>query len=607
MNQSVISTIIEELHANYQSLNDGDLADYIPELTKASPDWFGICIITADGHVYEVGDSDKEFTIQSVSKAFSYGMILDEYGFEEVSERIGVEPSGEAFNSISLDPVTGRPLNPMINAGAITATGMVRGKNLEERFEKVRSRFSEFAARDLEVDEAVYHSESKTGFRNRAIANLLRNFEMLNDPVDEAVEVYFKQCSILVNCRDLAVMAASLANGGINPITHKRVLQPENVEKVLSVMSTCGMYDYSGEWIFNVGLPAKSGVGGGILGVLPGQLGVAVFSPKLDSKGNSVRGVATFKELSRRFNLHLFNYPVLSETVIRRTYRLSDVGSSRQRPKNHHAAIVEHGESVVVIEMQGDLFYSATERLIRFASELSEEVTTLVVDLARTGLTDNAAEDLILQLAASLKGREKALIIIDPRRALTWAKFDSQTCDVLFCEELDVALELCENRIVEAYITKPMVTGIFPFHEFDIFSGLDTKELSKVEGILEMEGFKAGEYIVKQGDDASQIYLLAKGSVSIYHRSENPDRRAQRIAAFEPGVCFGDLAVVDGSPRSADVIADTAATCYTLSVKQLNALQEERDPIYPKLIQNILLINVDRLRRCTKEISSLKG
>ena len=136
MNQSVISTIIEELHANYQSLNDGDLADYIPELTKASPDWFGICIITADGHVYEVGDSDKEFTIQSVSKAFSYGMILDEYGFEEVSERIGVEPSGEAFNSISLDPVTGRPLNPMINAGAITATGMVRGKNLEERFEK---------------------------------------------------------------------------------------------------------------------------------------------------------------------------------------------------------------------------------------------------------------------------------------------------------------------------------------------------------------------------------------------------------------------------------------------------------------------------------------
>jgi len=271
MKPSVISQIIKQLHETYRSLDGGDLADYIPELAKADPDWFGICIITADGHIYEVGDSDQEFTIQSVSKAFSYGMILDEFGFDAVSKRIGVEPSGEAFNSISLDPETGRPLNPMINAGAITATGMVPGKDFEERFEKVRSRFSEFAARDLRVDESVYQSESRTGFRNRAIANLLRNFEMLDDPVDEAVEVYFKQCSILVNCRDLAVMAASLANEGMNPITHKRVLEPENVEKVLSVMSTCGMYDYSGEWIFNVGLPAKSGVGGGILGGLPGQ------------------------------------------------------------------------------------------------------------------------------------------------------------------------------------------------------------------------------------------------------------------------------------------------------------------------------------------------
>lgn len=607
MKPSVISQIIKQLHETYRSLDGGDLADYIPELAKADPDWFGICIITADGHIYEVGDSDQEFTIQSVSKAFSYGMILDEFGFDAVSKRIGVEPSGEAFNSISLDPETGRPLNPMINAGAITATGMVPGKDFEDRFEKVRSRFSEFAARDLRVDESVYQSESRTGFRNRAIANLLRNFEMLDDPVDEAVEVYFKQCSILVNCRDLAVMAASLANEGMNPITHKRVLEPENVEKVLSVMSTCGMYDYSGEWIFNVGLPAKSGVGGGILGVLPGQLGVAVFSPRLDPKGNSVRGVATFKELSRRFNLHLFNYPVLSETVIRRIYRLSDVGSNRQRPKTHHDAILEHGESVVVFEMQGDLFYSATERLIRSASELEDGVSTFVIDLARTGLTDSAAEDLILQLASSLKEEGKTLILVDPHHALTREKFDAQTCDVLFCDELDVALETCENWIVEANVTKPMVSGIVPFHDFDIFSALTSEELSTVEGMLEMEGFEAGACIVKQGAEAKQIYLLAKGTASIYHRSENPGRKAQRIAAFEPGVCFGDLAVVDGSPRSADVIADDASTCYTLSVDRLKTLQEAGNPIYPKLIQNILLINVDRLRRCTKEISSLKG
>ncbi|MEM7602350.1 MAG: glutaminase A, partial [Verrucomicrobiota bacterium] len=254
--ENTIALIVESLFEKYKSCTEGAVADYIPELTKANPSWFGICIFTTDGHCYEIGDSDQEFTIQSISKAFTYGMILDEHGVDAVEKRIGVEPSGEAFNSISLDPQTGRPLNPMINAGAIASSGMVTGKGFKERFEKIRKRFSQFAARDLRVDEDVYRSESATGFRNRAIAHLLRNFEMLDDPVEESVEVYFKQCSILVTCRDLAVMGASLANGGVNPISGERVLEHENVEKVLSVMSTCGMYDYSGEWIFTVGLPA---------------------------------------------------------------------------------------------------------------------------------------------------------------------------------------------------------------------------------------------------------------------------------------------------------------------------------------------------------------
>ncbi|MEM7312285.1 MAG: glutaminase A, partial [Planctomycetota bacterium] len=352
---NTILRIISDLHQKHRTCNEGNLADYIPELARANPDWFGISVVTADGATYAVGDAEEQFTIQSISKAFTYGMVLDEHGVEEVRSRIGVEPSGEAFNSISLDPVTGRPLNPMINAGAIAATGMVRGSGLDQRFEKIRALFSQYADDELSVDENVYNSESATGFRNRAIANLLRNFEMLDDPVDESVEIYFKQCSILVNCRQLAVMGACLANGGVNPISGERVLNAENIDQVLSVMSTCGMYDYSGEWIVSVGLPAKSGVGGGVVGVLPGQLGVAVFSPLLDAKGNSVRGLRTFEELSRLFNLHLFNFPAISDQVIRRVYKLSEVGSHRQRVMKHHEAITKHGDSVTVIEMQGDL------------------------------------------------------------------------------------------------------------------------------------------------------------------------------------------------------------------------------------------------------------
>lgn len=603
---NTIARIIAELYEKHRHCDDGAVADYIPELAKADPDWFGICVITADGHVYSIGDSDQPFTIQSISKAFTYGMILDEHGFENVDKRIGVEPSGEAFNSISLDPVTGRPLNPMINAGAIAATGMIPGRGFENRFERIRERFSQFAGCDLEVDEAVYQSESQTGFRNRAIANLLRNFEMLDDPVDEAVEVYFKQCSILVSCQNLALMAASLANGGVNPVTGSRVLNPENVEKVLSVMSTCGMYDYSGEWIFTVGLPAKSGVGGGVLGVLPGQLGVAVFSPRIDAKGNSVRGLKTFEELSGLFDLHLFNYPVISNHVIRRIYRLNEVGSHRQRPKKHHDVIREHGHRVTVIEMQGDLFFSAMERLIRAKSDLEDEIETLVLDFSRVGMTDRATEDLLLRVAARLTDGDKELIVVDPMRLVERSKFDSEPCRVGFAEDVDVALERCEDRIIDAHVEAPMVDGLVSFHDFEIFQSLTSRELSEVEGFLEMECFRPGQRIVVQGSEPDQIYLLAKGLVSIYHQGEGNKQKAQRIAAFGPGVCFGDIAVIDGSPRSADVWADEWSTCYLLSAASLQGLEERYPEIYAKVIRNVLLINVDRLRRCTQEISSLK-
>ena len=279
-----------------------------PELGKADPEWFGICVVTADGRVFEVGDTRQRFTLQSASKPFAYGLALETWGREHVLARVGVEPTGDAFNSIMLDEESRRPYNPMVNAGAIAVTDMLPGATATERLHSLLNYFKGFIGHDdVFVDVPTFTSERTTGHRNRAVAHLMRGFSMVSDHFEESLDLYFQQCSLLVSCRDMAVMAATLANGGVNPLTHSRATWSNTVRDVLSVMYTCGMYDSAGEWAFWVGLPAKSGVSGGIFAVAPGQAGIAVFSPRIDAHGNSVRGVRVCEELSRRYRLHLFD------------------------------------------------------------------------------------------------------------------------------------------------------------------------------------------------------------------------------------------------------------------------------------------------------------
>jgi len=499
---NTISNIIQELHERYKGRLDGALADYIPELTRADPNWFAISVFTVDGHCYEVGDHRQPFTIQSVSKPFTYGIILDDLGFDHVSTKIGVEPSGDAFNSISLDPSTGRTLNPMINAGAIAASGQVYGRDREARFSRILKKFSAYAARNLEVDDDVYRSESRTGFRNRAIANLLRNFDIIDDPVDETVEVYFRQCSILVNCSDLALMGATLANGGVNPVTKERVLKQENVDRVLSVMSTCGMYDSSGEWIVNVGLPAKSGVGGGMVGVLPGQLGVAVFSPLLDAKGNSVRGLKTFADLSRRFNLHLFNFPTVSDYTIRRISRLSQTVSHRVRPRQQQEMLTRHGDRVTIIELQGDLFFCGMERLLRAKTDHAMDSDLFILDLTRVGLIDRATQDLLLMVARDLGADGKRLWLVDPQDLVTDNVLHDGDFSIRVLDSLDIALETCEQEILDTHDAALAEDLFVPVENFDIFQGLSEAEMENVEPLLETRNFDRSAPIIEQGDEA---------------------------------------------------------------------------------------------------------
>jgi glutaminase len=307
MEKHELHVLIEELYGKYKPHAEGSVATYIPELAKANPEHLGICLVTSDGRVFETGDCEQPFTIQSISKPFTFGIAVEELGHEKVFRHVGVEPSGEPFNSIELQFGTNRPFNPMVNTGAITVTALLHARHGHRTFDEILSRLSAAAGRQLTLDPCVYQSESTTGHRNRAIAHLLLNFGMVHDEAEEALDVYFRQCSILVNTRDLATMAATLSNMGRNPVTGHSVFDHRCVKDTLSIMFTCGMYDSSGQWAYEVGIPAKSGVAGGVMAVVNRQLGIATYSPRLDAHGNSVRGIGVCTELAARLGLHAFD------------------------------------------------------------------------------------------------------------------------------------------------------------------------------------------------------------------------------------------------------------------------------------------------------------
>ena len=303
-----LQSLIDTLHAKYVANDSGQVATYIPELGKANPDHFGICLITADGRVFEAGDCDQPFTIQSISKPFAFGLAVEEMGADEVLRRVSVEPSGDTFNSIELQNGSNRPFNPMINTGAITVSALLHAHPRRPAPSITCSSASARSpAGSSTIDEAVYESERRTGHRNRAIAHLLLNFGVVHEEIEAALDVYFRQCSILVTARDLAMMGATLSNMGRNPLTGESAFSIRHVKDILSIMFTCGMYDYSGQWAYRVGVPAKSGVSGGVLAVVNRQLGIATYSPRLDPCGNSCRGIEVCVDLASRLGLHVFD------------------------------------------------------------------------------------------------------------------------------------------------------------------------------------------------------------------------------------------------------------------------------------------------------------
>ena len=357
-----------------------------------------------DGELYASGDTDSLFTIQSISKPFVYALALADRGFERVLDKVGVEPSGEPFNEISLEDSSGRPLNPMINAGAITTHSLVGTETMNpaERMERVISGLSAFAGRSLDVDEAVYSSEIEHAHRNLAIAHMLRSHDILTENPTGVVEGYTRQCSLLVTVQDLAMMAATLANYGVQPVTGEQVVPKTVVRQVLSVMFTCGMYNAAGDWATQVGIPAKSGVGGGIIGAVPGQLGLATFSPRLDVHGNSVRGVSLFERFSSDMGMHVMNIPTVARSAIRANYR---IGS---------------GEKITqVIQLQGRIRFAGAERVIREIVDTHYTGTRIALDISRVYSVDEVAQHMLLEIMRRMRHEGYTVYLIDQDDTIT--------------------------------------------------------------------------------------------------------------------------------------------------------------------------------------------
>jgi glutaminase len=302
-----VVAVVLEAYQRYRGLADGLIAGYIPALANASADLFGICLVSIAGRMAAVGDADHQFSIQSISKVFTFALVCESIGWRKARDRLGVNSTGLPFNSVmAIELNQDRTINPMVNAGAIAATSLAPGDSAADKFAFIANGLSRFAGRELCVDDEVYESEAATNFRNRGIAHLLDSYGRMYCDPDVATDTYTRQCSLAVSARDLAVMAATLADGGVNPVTRHQVVSPDNCKRVLAVLATAGLYERSGDWLFEVGLPGKSGVSGGMITVSPGKGGLATFSPPLDEAGNSVRGQRVTRYLSERLGLNLF-------------------------------------------------------------------------------------------------------------------------------------------------------------------------------------------------------------------------------------------------------------------------------------------------------------
>ncbi|TPQ30533.1 glutaminase A [Bradyrhizobium guangdongense] len=594
---------LSDCYETFRLDHSGAVADYIPELKRADPAHFGISLVTIDGHIYEVGDSAVPFTIQSVSKAFVFALALEMVGEARVAATIGVEPSGEAFNSIRLTN-DNRPFNPMVNAGAIACSGLIYEVEGKGAFERIRAKLSQFAGRELGVDDAVHASETATGNRNRAIAWLLRNYAVLPDDVDAVLDVYFRQCAILVTARDLAVMAATLANRGINPVTGVPVITPHIVARTLSVMTSSGMYDYAGEWTYRVGIPAKSGVGGGIVAALPSQMGLGTFSPLLDDHFNSVRGLKVCEALSARFDLHMLNRNADVRTSIMADYDIYGISSRRSRQPHEQQILDERHSDIRVLELVGAMNFGTIDYVTRKLTSEPPNAPLLIIDFRRVpDITAAGAELLGETLTALGDGGVTTIVSGVERNSTLWKAISERTADArrLRCFTLlDDAIEWAEDQVIYRHGGFTDVKESVHLQEQALLAELGEDEISAIVKLSTTRRYEPGQRIIGAGEPANSLFFLQCGMVSVKLRS------GVRLASLGPGMEFGEMSILEQS-RSADVFADTSVTCLELPLDSFADYRRLHPETALKIMRNLAAILARRLVAANAKVDLLSA
>jgi glutaminase len=587
-------------HAEYLAETSGAVADYIPELGKADPDHFGISLATLDGHVYEVGDTNVPFTIQSMSKPFVFALALDTLGAARVESAVGVEPSGDPFNSIRLN-AENHPFNPMVNAGAITCSGLIYEARGDGAFDYIRQALGRFAGRALGVDEAVYSSESLTGDRNRAIGYLLRTNAVIKENVTSVLEVYFRQCAILVNARDIAVMAATLANRGINPVTGEQVMTPYAISRTLSVMTSSGMYDYAGEWIYRVGIPAKSGVGGGILAALPARLGLGSYSPRLDKHGNSVRGIKVCEALSAHYDLHMLNRSDNARNAVIADYDVGENPSRRSRRPHEQGILGRHRQDVRVIELMGTLSLSNVDYVAR-QLVARPRPQFVILDFRRVTSVTLAGARLLAEEFQELARYHVTVIVSGIKRAAPeWKPIADATGDLSnmrYYFLLDAAIEWAEDQVVYRYGGSIDFFETTELSEQPLLAGLTETELTELAALATIRSYQPGEKIIATGDPATSLFFLRSGVVHV----TLPD--GIRLATLTAGMAFGEMALLEPS-RSADVRTDAAATAFEVPLAEFERFREQHPHAGERITRNLALLLADRLVLANAKVNLL--
>ena len=610
--RSPIQAHLEAIHARYQGLDEGEVADVHPRAGQGDPDWFGIASRPSTAISTRSATASTPFTIQSISKPFVYGLALEDHGRERCFGGSASSPAATPFNAISLEPGTGRPAQPDDQRRRDRGSSLIAGDPPTSAFARMLAdALGATPAATLDARRVGLRSERATGHRNRAHRPICcaTSASLDDDRRGGARPVLPPVLGRASTCRDLGVdggdarqrrrQPASRGERAIATSYVARRAQRHDDLRHVRLRRANGSY--------RVGLPAKSGVGGGIIAVLPGQFGIGVFSPRLDARGNSVRGVGVCRDLSRDFGLHFLRTTRLSRAVIRSAYGLTSIRSKTRRPEGDRKQLDAIGDRAAVYELQGDLAFCTVEAIVRRISEERDHVELMVLDMQRVKRIDTPAARMLRDLCLEARAGGKLVLFVGAERqpALLRGIEEAlaergEAARSLNFTDLDRALEWCEDRVLVRYGTSTSASMSATLASQEICRGLDEAGLAVLQPLLVRRRFTPGELVIRVGEAADAMYFLLEGRVSVLMSRDTGE--PQRLNTLSPGMAFGELALVTRARRSADVRADTVVDCYMLSADRFAELGRTHPAVKMKLLENMLRQAVEVVARLNQEV-----